>query len=207
MPRVPGEQKAGHNPGVETRTGELLDGLNGEFRGRRSLVRAVGRDRVKRIGDPDDPRHERNLLPLQAIGITASVPGLVVPADTWQVIPERRNRLDDIRPDHRVQLHLLELLGGQDAVLFEHSILDPDFADIVQHCADPDLLLHILGQTEVAGDRTAVAGDPFAVEVVEYLSVVLPFLQYGQPAQTRLGPYIESVLTSDNQDDIGFKGE
>ena len=41
------------------------------------------------------------------------------------------------------------------ALLAEDAVLDADLADVVEQRADPDLVLDLLGQPEVAGDGAA----------------------------------------------------
>src|SRR4029077_3643576 len=62
-------------------------------------VEALGRHRVERVGDVDDPCGERDLVSQEAVGIAAPVGPLVVMANAWHNLAEEAGLLDDPRAE------------------------------------------------------------------------------------------------------------
>src|SRR4051812_18331691 len=77
LPRLEGAEEGGDHLGVETGAGELGDGLDRVLRAVGLLIRAVGGNGIEGVGHRDDAGDERDLLSLQAVGVTTSIPGLV----------------------------------------------------------------------------------------------------------------------------------
>ena len=73
--------KAATTPGSNCVPAERADLLARLRPGRRGAVRAVGGERVERVGDREHARGERDLLAAQPVGIAGAVPALVVVAD------------------------------------------------------------------------------------------------------------------------------
>ena len=98
----------------------------GKFRSH--LIGTVGGDGVKGVGDGDDAHHQWHLIALDAVGITAAVQGLVMPADARQHFVELLHLAHDLVSHHRVALHDFKLFVGQYAGLFQHAVIDADFS-------------------------------------------------------------------------------
>src|SRR3954452_620411 len=68
-------------------------------------VGAVGRHRVERVADEDDPRLERDLIAGLAVRVARAVPALVAAADDRAHLGEPFDRLQDPLAELRVHLH------------------------------------------------------------------------------------------------------
>src|SRR5882762_6263129 len=75
---VDGRFEGGHNHGIKFGASQCSNAVHGVVQFHRRLIRAVGGHGVESISHSDDARHQRNLLPLQSVGITAAVHVFVV---------------------------------------------------------------------------------------------------------------------------------
>src|SRR4051794_6710151 len=111
-------------------------------------IRAVGRHRVVRVADEDDPRLERDLLARDAVGIAAAVPALVAVAHDLAHLLQLLDRRDDPLTELGMRLHDRALFRGQAAGLREDRALDADLADVVQERTELEALERRLVETE-----------------------------------------------------------
>src|SRR5262249_54838751 len=88
----------------------------------RAPVLPVLVQRVEAIYDRQDSGRYRDLLAGKPVGITTPVPSLVVIPDDRHNRVGESNSLQYLRADDRVNLHLLELGGGQFAGLVQDVI-------------------------------------------------------------------------------------
>src|SRR5690606_6034682 len=100
----------------------------------RLVVRTFGHDGVEVVDRREDPRAERNFLPLESVGIPLAVPALVVTQDQWRNGIRERNGADDLGPDLRMRADLLELLARERSRLREDVLGHRQLADVVQQC-------------------------------------------------------------------------
>src|SRR3954470_23464035 len=126
-------------------------------------VGPVGRHRVVRVADEDDPRLERDLLARDAVGIAAPVPPLVTVADDLAHLLQLLDRSDDLLAELGVRLHDGALVRGQTTGLREDRALDADLADVVQERAELEPLQLRLVEPELAADAQRQIGDPTRV--------------------------------------------
>jgi len=85
-------------------------------------------------------RADGDLLALQTIRIAGSVPALMVRTDDGCDWIREFDARYYFRPDHRVNLHLLELFGRQFPRLRDDVFGYREFADIVQNRGGPQCL-------------------------------------------------------------------
>src|SRR5207249_2412863 len=89
----------------------LLPALREDLRARRlpaqrPAIRAVTRHRIERIGDGEDARTERDLMPAHAVRIALAVPTLVMRADDPQAgALQHRHAAEHLLAEHGVRLH------------------------------------------------------------------------------------------------------
>src|SRR5204862_115100 len=79
----------------------------------RGAVRPVGRHGVERVAGEDDPRFERDLLSLLAVGVAPTVPALVCRADDPDDVLELDDRPQDPLAEHGMRLDDGPLVVGQ----------------------------------------------------------------------------------------------
>ena len=93
------------------------------------------RQRVVHVGDADDLRQQRHLVPAQALRIPAAVEPLVVAPDDRPHGAQRLERRAQRIADIGMLLHQLEFGGRERARLQQHRIGNADLADVVQIAA------------------------------------------------------------------------
>src|SRR5205085_862838 len=123
-------------------------------------VRAVARDRVERVGDREDAGGERDVLPLEAVGIPRADPALVMMAhDREPLAREGGYVAQHLEAQHRVLFHHASLLVRQRSRLLQDAVGDADLADVVEHEAvfDADVLRE--GGLDGAGEVERVSLD------------------------------------------------
>src|SRR6185503_20726648 len=96
-------------------------------------VDTVRSHRLVRIGDDDDPRADRDLFALQALGVAGAIEVLVVVQNDRHERPQRGGRLADRRSVHRVPAHEIAFILIQARRLHEDPILDTDLPDVMEH--------------------------------------------------------------------------
>src|SRR2546429_682295 len=100
-------------------------------------VRPVARHRVERVGDREDPRPERDLLPEEPVGVAAAVPALVVGAhDADSLALQERHASEHLLAEHGVRLHRAALRLRERSRLEQDLVGDADLADVVEQEAD-----------------------------------------------------------------------
>ena len=124
--------------GVKGAAFPVEDHGDGGLVGEGGLVAAVAGEGVVHIGQRHHLRGDGDLVPLQAIGIAAAVPPLVVPAADLvggahqRVVLRYGHVPQQLVADDGVALHDLKLFVGEFAGLVEDLVRDLDLADVVQ---------------------------------------------------------------------------
>jgi hypothetical protein len=96
-------------------------------------VRPIARDRVERVRDREHARAERDLVADEAVRVAASVPALVVRTNDRQAFgAHERDSLEHLLAEHGVRLDQTALGNRQWRGFLEHSVRDPDLAEVVQ---------------------------------------------------------------------------
>src|ERR1700737_4511225 len=131
------ERGAARTQGADHRRIELipgpgLDGPNGGRKATGQAVRSVRGEGVERIRDRQDPDRERDVFPLHAVGVAASIPMLVVMANTVEARFQEMQAFEHLIADDRVLAHRRGFFLIQWAWLPEYTILDADFPDVMQ---------------------------------------------------------------------------
>src|SRR5207245_6384130 len=105
---------------VELRPCAFVEPTNGFLSREPLAVRPVGRHRVIRVANEDDPRLDRNVLALPTVGVPGPVVALVAVADDRPHLLQPVDRGDDPLPQLRMLLDDLPL------VVRERPGLGPD---------------------------------------------------------------------------------
>ena len=134
-----GSPEGGDHARVELRPGAAVDLLARGREGGGRPVRAVGGQRVERVGDREHARGERDRVAREAVRVARAVPALVVVADDELALAEEVDVAQDLRADHGVAAHQRVLLLGQRAGLEQDRVGHGDLADVVQQEAELDL--------------------------------------------------------------------
>ena len=103
------------------------------------------------------------LLALQAVGVAAAVPALVVVADDGREVARHAQRVADALADLGVLAHDAELVVRQRAGLVEDVLGDADLADVVQQGAVGDALQLAVAQAHVGSQARRAIGQVAAV--------------------------------------------
>ena len=119
--------------------------------GRLAVGMGHGIEDVGHVGDAPGERDGRAGDPR---GIAGTVPALVVgERDVLGGAQQRPHAAgQDVGPDHRVPLHLLEFAGRQRSRLQKDRVANADLADIVQGRRSLDRQRHLGGQSQLAGE-------------------------------------------------------
>ena len=125
---------------VELRAGVARKLQAGVLDVHRLAVRAVAGHRVEGVADQHDAAGQRDLAGLQAVGVAAAVPALVLVADRAGDLFKAGHGHDDALADHRVLLHHFPLLVVELARLVQDLVGDSDLADVVQQRDVGDVL-------------------------------------------------------------------
>src|SRR5438093_7384048 len=123
-------------------------------------VRTVGRHRVERVADQDDPRLDRDLLAGLAVGIPQSVPALVAGADDRPHLRQTGDRREDPLTELRVHLDEPALLVGQRAGLEQDARRNADLAAVVEERAELEPLQRHGLEAELPADLERHVRDP-----------------------------------------------
>jgi len=119
---------------VELGAASLLDGAHRFAEAAGVAVATSVSDRVEAVGDRDDPRRQRNSLPLQSSRISCAVPSLVVCRDPLPEIRiESLQRCEDLGAALSVRHHGAALLRSELGRLVENIGQRPvKLADVVE---------------------------------------------------------------------------
>ena len=100
--------------GIELASGPNLDFFLRDREGSSSAIRAIGTDRVERVGDGEDTRTQWNLLAFQAARIPGAIKFLLVGVDNLGVLKVEMaaKRIYEINPYATVELFPEGLLGN-----------------------------------------------------------------------------------------------
>ena len=134
----------------------LLQEVDGLLARHRAAVLAVFAHGVEAIDDREHARRERYLLALQAVRVAGAVPALVVVADDGHERVRELDAFEYLRADHRVQLHPVELGGGELARLVQDVVGNGDLADVVQERPGVQRLALLVREAEQAGHALGV---------------------------------------------------
>jgi taurine--2-oxoglutarate transaminase len=105
----------------------------------RRLVRPSVRHRVKRVGDPHDPRLQRDVLAAKSIGIARAIDILVMPAGDPSRDLEALALGEDLGSPHRVAPHDLPFVGSERSRLEQDPVRYVQLADVVEHRRPADV--------------------------------------------------------------------
>ena len=109
-------------------SGELLQALVHRGFG---LEREVESDIEESIDDGDDARLGRNRLTLKPIRVALTVEPLVVCADQWRQVGERRESCQQVRRDAWVRHHQRPLFRVQPAALLQDAVRQAELAQVL----------------------------------------------------------------------------
>ena len=122
-------------------------------------VGAGGDDRVKRVGDGDHPRGERDRISRQTVRVPGSVDPLVVVADDHAELGIAELG-DEFAAPARMLLDDRELGVVELSPLVQDLARGVELANVVERGRRPHLRNLMRGQAEPAGDHLRVASDP-----------------------------------------------
>ena len=126
-------------------------------------VRTVAREGIKYIGYLENPRHYRDVVAGQTVGITAAVPVLMVVPDDGQHIPEASQRVDYGLPNYRMGAHNLPFPIVEGAGLQEDGVRDADLAHVMQITGTFESAQRVLRQPDPFAERDCKVADSLAV--------------------------------------------
>jgi len=121
-----------HHNGVEALAGQFSDFSHRLVQRQGAPILPVRRQRVQAVDGRKNARPDRNFRALQAVGITAAIPLLMMRADDGHHRIREFHALQNLCAHHRMNLHLLELLRRQLAGLGDDVFGDGQLADVVQ---------------------------------------------------------------------------
>ena len=122
--------------------------------GRAGAAVDAGREhRVERVGDVDDPRAERDVLPAQPVRVAGAVEALVVVLDRRHGVAEEAEPVDDPRALLRVVLHERPLQPGERRRLEEDRVRDRELADVVEERRVTEQVELGLREADLPADR------------------------------------------------------
>src|SRR5262249_8085489 len=148
---------------IELRSGCLVQSAQ-RLLGKEPLaIWPVGRHRVVRVADEDDPRLDRDLVANEPVGIAVTVEPLVTVAHDRPHLFEPVDRGDDLLAELRVSLDDLALRGRQRSRLRQDRLRDADLPDVVEERAELEPLQRCALETELPADLQGEVGDPARV--------------------------------------------
>jgi len=83
--------------------------------GQSGPVTSAGGERIKYVGEAENPGRERDIVPDQSIGIPAAVPVLVMMAHHGSDVPGELDLSQQVHPGLGMSLHRGPFLGGKGA--------------------------------------------------------------------------------------------
>ncbi len=129
----------------------------------RLAIRAIGGQGVEDVRSLQDASDEGNLVASQAIGITAAILALMMPADNGQHVAKGLQRGANALANRGMRLHQLAFVHVERPRLQQHAFGDGDFADIVNHAAAAEGDAIVLGQSQPLAKRHAISREAIAV--------------------------------------------
>ena len=152
--------------GIELRAGLLRNqSPRGSERERRTID-AVRDERVEDVRKRHDPRAERDLFPLEPVGIAAAVELLVMALDNRDQVRQVWRMQEHVRAVQRMSGDDQGLLARQRSRFPQQRVGDPDLADVVQQGAVLHAVQFHVAQPERARQLTREGADLAGVSVV-----------------------------------------
>src|SRR5260370_4012326 len=124
-------QEHSHNLGVEYRPRALLEHRDCLAAGSRLSVSSVFHQRVKAVGDAQDPGAYWDLIASQSIWIAFPVPPLVLMPDYRYYWIRKLDSLQNLRADNGVHFHPFKFRRRQWSWLVEYMVWYSKLPDIV----------------------------------------------------------------------------
>src|SRR5439155_12141365 len=110
--------------------------------GHRGPVRTVVGHRLVCRSDGDDPPAERNLRPLEAVGIALAVGALVMVENPLADVVETGS-LEDVSSDLGMPSNRFPFVFGERSLSLEDGARDTDLSDVVQDAGEANALDHV----------------------------------------------------------------
>src|SRR5579871_2910775 len=126
-------------------------------------VGPIGSHSIVGVGNLDDARRNRRLLPAQAVRITGAVPVLMVQFDHWQIGLKPLHTFQNPPSNGRMLLDQLRLLRSEFPFLEQDAVSDPDLAHIVQQRPDADFVKLVTTEPHGSTYSARVFADPATV--------------------------------------------
>src|SRR5205085_128718 len=126
------EQRLRHT-GIELASSAVAQFLKRFRRGHARAVRPIRGHRVPGVAREHDPAGERYLLARESIGITASIPALVLVTDGTGHLAQSGYRAENPLPDHGVLANQRALVGIERARLSQDVARNAELADVMQY--------------------------------------------------------------------------
>lgn len=139
--------------GIKLRTSAAQDLIHRTPRRSPRCVRTVRTDRIKRVCDGDDPRHQWNRISLQPIGIALTVPSLVMAANTTLGKVQLIEGANQACSSLRMTTDDTQLFTRQPTGLEENLIWNGQLPEIVDHRSGVNLLDLALIESDMCGKR------------------------------------------------------
>ena len=142
---------------VEEAAFPIEDHPDGFFVSESVLVDALACQGIVDVSDRYDLCGDRDGIALEAVGVSATVPALVMPAADGVshldkgLFPKGFQMFDHLRADQCVRLHDLEFFLGQLAGLVQDLLIDTDLADVVESGGIRDEGFILPGEMVAAG--------------------------------------------------------
>src|SRR3954451_1048982 len=152
-----------HQIGIELHGGVLLDYRQRSDARACILVRTYCGHDVEGISDQHHPALPRDLVALEAIGVAAAIPMLVVMANPHGDLADACDRRRDLRRPCGVFTHDHPLLFGQLARRVEDRVWDQQLAGIVKHRGDVQLPKHRLLNARLRSQQCCQVSHSIAV--------------------------------------------
>ncbi len=132
-----GEKRLNH-VGVKLRSGATLDFFSRGSVGERGTIGPIRCHGIQGIRNRKDPCSQRDLIPNQALRITAAIVGFVMSQHNLSGVRQKQVLTYQVVADVHMPAHDLGLLGIQFPWLKQNRIRNTYLADIVERCTESD---------------------------------------------------------------------
>ena len=126
-----------HNFGIVGFACLISHPLHSIIQRQRFAILAVRCQRIQAIDGGKNSGANGNFFPFQPVGITGSVPPLMVRTDNGDHRIREMNALQYLCAHYRMDLHFLELFRRKLARLGNDVLRHSEFADVMQQCGSP----------------------------------------------------------------------